>query len=103
MKIKTNEITELIKSQIENYGSDVHEDDVGTVISVGDGVVVIYGLNNALNGELLVFPGNVYGLVMNLNEDSVGAVLLSNVDTIKEGDEVRRTKKVFEVPVGDNL
>ena len=53
MKIKTNEITELIKSQIENYGSDVHEDDVGTVISVGDGVVVIYGLNNALNGELL--------------------------------------------------
>lgn len=103
MKIKTNEITELIKAQIENYGKNIHEDDVGTVISVGDGVVTIYGLNSALNGELLIFPGNVYGLVMNLNEDSVGAVLLSNVDTIKEGDEVRRTKKVFEVPVGDNL
>lgn len=103
MKIKTNEITELIKAQIENYGREIHEDDVGTVISVGDGVVVIYGLNNALNGELLIFPGNVYGLVMNLNEDSVGAVLLSNVDTIKEGDEVKRTHQVFEVPVGDAL
>lgn len=103
MDIKPSEISALIKAQIEDYDRKVAEDDVGTVITVGDGIAVIYGLDQAINGELLVFPHDVYGLVMNLNEDSVGAVLFGNSNMVKEGDVVKRTKKVFEVPVGDAL
>lgn len=103
MEIKASEVSQLLKAQIEKYGREIEEDDVGTVVTVGDGIALVYGLNSAINGELLLFPHEVFGLVMNLNEDSVGAVLFGDSDLIKEGDTVRRTKKVFEVPVGDAL
>lgn len=103
MKINSKEISSLIKEQIKNYSSQVDNSDVGTVISVGDGIALIYGLSQAMLGELLLFPNDIYGLVMNLEVDHVGAVLLGDDTQIKEGDEVRRTKKVMEVPVGDNM
>ena len=103
MKINSKEISSLIKEQIKNYSKTVDNSDVGTVISVGDGIALIYGLSKAMLGELLLFPNDIYGLVMNLETDHVGAVLLGDDTQIKEGDEVRRTKKVMEVPVGDNM
>ena len=99
MEIKPSEISALIKAQINDYDSKLEDNDVGTVVTFGDGIATIYGLSNAMNGELLIFPHDVYGLVMNLNEDSVGAVLFGNADFIKEGDIVKRTKQVFSVPV----
>ena len=101
--MKTTEISALIKEQIKNYSHKVESHDVGTVVTVGDGIAIVYGLDEAMNGELLLFPNDVYGMVMNLNEDSVGAVLLGDDGTIKEGDIVKRTKAVVEVPVGDAL
>lgn len=101
--MKTQEISALIKEQIAHYEHKVEAHDVGSVISVGDGIALIYGLDSAMNGELLLFPCDVYGMVMNLNEDSVGAVLLGDDRLIKEGDVVKRTKQVVEVPVGDEL
>ncbi len=103
MEIKPSEVSVLIKAQIKDFDKKVEDNDVGTVVTYGDGIAIIYGLNNAMNGELLVFPHDVYGLVMNLNEDSIGAVLFGNSEFIKEGDVVKRTKKVFEVPVGEAL
>ena len=103
MKINANEISALIKEQIKNYKHDVDSSDVGTVISVGDGIALVYGLTHAMLGELLVFTNGIYGLVMNLEADHVGAVLLGDDSLIKEGDEVKRTKRVMEVPVGDKL
>ena len=103
MAIKTEEISALIKEQIKHYSQKTTSSDVGTVISVGDGIANIYGLDNAMLGELLEFPHDVYGMVMNLNEDSVGAVLLGEYVLVKEGDLVKRTGKVVEVPVGDAL
>ena len=103
MKINANEISALIKEQIKNYKHDVDSSDVGTVISVGDGIALVYGLTQAMLGELLVFTNGIYGLVMNLEADHVGAVLLGDDSLIKEGDEVKRTKRVMEVPVGDNM
>ena len=103
MKIKTGEISALIKEQIKHYEHKVDSDDVGTVISVGDGIALIYGLDKAMLGELLVFPNDVYGMVMNLEKENVGAVLLGEDKLVKEGDTVKRTKTVMEVPVGDNL
>ena len=103
MEIKTNEISELIKAQIEDYHQKIDSSDVGTVVTVGDGIALIYGLDKAMLGELLLFPHDVYGMVMNLEEDHVGAVILQNGDLIKEGDSVKRTKKVMEVPVGNSL
>lgn len=103
MEIKPSEISALIKAQINDYDSKLEDNDVGTVVTFGDGIATIYGLSNAMNGELLIFPHDVYGLVMNLNEDSVGAVLFGNADFIKEGDIVKRTKQVFSVPVGEAL
>jgi F-type H+-transporting ATPase subunit alpha len=76
MKIETGEISTLIKEQIKSFEGQIESDDVGTVISVGDGIAIIYGLRNAMLGELLLFPHDIYGMVMNLNEDDVGAVLL---------------------------
>lgn len=103
MKINANEISSLIKQQIKDYEHKYDVEDVGTVVSVGDGIAIVYGLNNAMLGELLMFPNEITGLVMNLNADSVGAVLLGDDRLIKEGDSVTRTKRVMEVPVGDNL
>lgn len=103
MEIKTNEISELIKAQIKDYKHEIDSANVGTVITVGDGIALIYGLDDAMLGELLLFPNDVYGMVMNLEPEHVGAVILQNGDYIKEGDPVKRTNKVMQVPVGDNL
>ncbi len=103
MKINSNEIAALIKEQIKNYHHDIDSSDVGTVVTVGDGIALVYGLDNAMNGELLEFPHGVYGLVMNLERDHVGAVLLGDGTLIKEGDTVKRTKRVMEVPVGEAM
>jgi len=103
MKIKTSEISALIKKQIEDFSSKVESDDVGTVITVGDGVALVYGLDKAMLGELVEFPNHIYGMVMNLEEEHVGCVLLGNDSEIKEGDLVKRTKEVVKVPVGDEL
>ncbi|MGI6713732.1 MAG: F0F1 ATP synthase subunit alpha [Bacilli bacterium] len=103
MKLKMNEIAELIEKQIKNYEAPIVEKDVGTVMKVGDGIAIIYGLDQAMLGELLIFPGDVYGMVQNLEPDSVGAVLFGNAYEIKEGDTVHRTSRVVEVPVGDEL
>ncbi len=103
MEIKANEISALIKEQIKNYEHKVENADVGTVVTVGDGIALIYGLENAMLGELLTFPNNVYGMVMNLEPDHVGAVILGDGDKIKEGDVVKKTNRVMEVPVGDAL
>ena len=103
MKLNANEISALIKEQIKNYKHEVDSADVGTVITVGDGIALVYGLSQAMLGELLLFPNDIYGLVMNLEADHVGAVLLGDDSLIKEGDEVKRTRRVMEVPVGDEL
>ena len=103
MKINASEISALIKEQIKSYRHKVDSNDVGTVISVGDGIANVYGLDKAMLGELLKFPNEVYGMVMNLESDSVGVVLLGNDSLVKEGDLVNRTKQVMEVPVGENM
>ena len=103
MKINASEISALIKEQIKNYRHKIDSNDVGTVISVGDGIANVYGLDQAMLGELLLFPNEVYGMVMNLESDSVGVVLLGNDSLVKEGDLVNRTKMVMEVPVGENM
>ena len=103
MDLRPDEISALIKEQIKHYNDILESKDVGTVMTVGDGVSLVHGLDNAMLGELLLFPNDVYGMVMNLEEDSVGAVLLGSEGTIKEGDEVKRTGKIIEVPVGDGL
>jgi F-type H+-transporting ATPase subunit alpha len=98
-----NQISELIKQEIIHYESKIDTSDVGTVITVGDGIALVYGLDKAMLGELLLFPHDVYGMVMNLNENSVGVVLLGDEEEIEEGNVVKRTGKVVEVPVGDAL
>lgn len=103
MKLDTNQISTLIKEQIKTFAGQIESDDVGTVISVGDGIASVYGLKDAMLGELLLFPNDIYGMVMNLNTDDVGAVLLGSDLSLKEGDVVKRTKRVVEVPVGDGL
>ena len=103
MKVNSTEISALIKKQIEDFSSKVESNDVGTVITVGDGVALVYGLDKAMLGELVEFPNQIYGMVMNLEEENVGCVLLGNDTEIKEGDLVKRTKRVVEVPVGDAL
>lgn len=103
MKLDTNQISTLIKEQIKTFAVQIESDDVGTVISVGDGIASVYGLKDAMLGELLLFPNDIYGMVMNLNADDVGAVLLGSDLSLKEGDVVKRTKRVVEVPVGDGL
>ena len=103
MDLRQDEISDLIKEQIKHFADQIESKDVGTVMTVGDGVTLIHGLDNAMLGELLLFPGDVYGMVMNLEEDAVGAVLLGDEGTIKEGDEVKRTGRIIEVPVGDGL
>jgi F-type H+/Na+-transporting ATPase subunit alpha len=102
-QIKADEITQLIRQQIENYESKIAVDEVGTVITLGDGIARVYGLDKVMAGELLSFPHNVAGIAMNLEEDQVGVVLLGEYTEIKEGDEVKRTGRIMSVPVGDAL
>jgi F-type H+/Na+-transporting ATPase subunit alpha len=101
--IKADEITKILKEQITNFESTVTTDEVGTVISLGDGIARVHGLDKVMAGELLAFPHNVAGLAMNLEEDQVGAVLMGEYTEIKEGDEVKRTGRIMSVPVGDAM
>ncbi len=103
MNLRPEEISSVIKEQIKRYASKLEVADVGTVIQVADGVARIHGLENAMQGELLEFPGEVYGLVLNLEEDNVGAVLLGEQKSVNEGDTVKTTGRVVEVPVGDAM
>jgi len=102
-KIKVKEMTEVIKQQIESFEKDVKLENIGKVLSVGDGIAIVYGVQQAMLGELLEFPHGVKGLVFNLEEDQVGVILLGQTDLIKEGDMVKTTKRIFEVPVGKSL
>jgi len=103
MNLRPEEISSVIKEQIKRYAAELDVSDVGTVIQVADGIARIHGLENAMQGELLEFPGEIYGMVMNLEEDNVGAVLLGSTRNINEGDTVKTTGRVVEVPVGDAL
>ena len=103
MNLNPEEISSVIKEQIKRYAAQLEVADVGTVIQVADGIARIHGLDNAMQGELLEFPGEVYGMVLNLEEDNVGAVLLGNQKNINEGDTVKTTGRVVEVPVGDAM
>ena len=103
MNLRPEEISSVIKDQIKRYASDLEVSDVGTVIQVADGIARVHGLEKAMQGELLEFPGEVYGMVLNLEEDNVGAVLLGNQKNINEGDTVKTTGRVVEVPVGDAM
>ena len=103
MNLKPEEISSVIKEQIKRYAAQLEVADVGTVIQVADGIARIHGLENAMQGELLEFPGDVYGMVLNLEEDNVGAVLLGSQKNINEGDTVKTTGRVVEVPVGDAM
>ena len=103
MNLKPEEISSVIKEQIKRYAAQLEVADVGTVIQVADGIARIHGLDNAMQGEFLEFPGEAYGMVLNLEEDNVGAVLLGNQKNINEGDTVKTTGRVVEVPVGDAM
>jgi len=102
-KINPVEISSLIKEQIKKYEKDIKTDSVGTVINVGDGIALVHGLDKAMSGELLLFPNDVYGMVLNLETDHVGAILLDESTGVKEGDTVKTTGRILEVPVGDNM
>lgn len=103
MSIRPEEISTLIKSQIEEYKSDITVSEVGTVIQVSDGIARVYGLENAMSGELLEFQNGVFGLALNLEDSNVGVVILGPYSEIKEGDQVKRTGRIMEVPVGEAL
>lgn len=103
MNLRPEEISSVIKEQIKRYASELEVSDVGTVIQVADGIARVHGLENAMQGELLEFPGEIYGMVLNLEEDNVGAVLLGSHKNINEGDTVKTTGRVVEVPVGDEM
>src|ERR1700678_4263049 len=102
-QIKADEITQLIREQIENYESKIAVDEVGTIITLGDGIARVYGLDKVMAGELLSFPHNIAGIAMNLEEDQVGVVILGEYTELKEGDTVKRTNRIMSVPVGDAL
>src|ERR1700681_3521965 len=101
--IKADEITKILREQIENYQQTLAVEEVGTVISVGDGIARIHGLDKCMAGEMIEFPHDVFGIALNLEEDQVGAVLLGDYTEIKEGDTVKRTGKIMSVPVGDGM
>ena len=103
MKIRPEEISSVIKKEIEAYESDLDVEEVGTILEVGDGIARVYGLKRAMAGEMLLFPGEVYGLALNLEENTIGAVVLGDYLELKEGDTVKRTGRVLEVPVGEGL
>ncbi|NLE24997.1 MAG: F0F1 ATP synthase subunit alpha, partial [Clostridiaceae bacterium] len=103
MNLRPEEISSVIKEQIKKYEDKLKVSDVGTVIQVGDGIARIHGLEKCMAGELLEFPGEVYGMALNLEEDNIGAVLMGAGEHIKEGDIVKPTGRVVEVPVGEQL
>jgi F-type H+/Na+-transporting ATPase subunit alpha len=103
MQVRADEIAAILERQLAGYQADVDVSEVGTVLSVGDGIARVYGLENAMAGELLAFPNDVYGLALNLEEDQIGAVLMGESRLVEEGDEVKRTGRVMEVPVGPAL
>ena len=103
MKLRPEEISSIIKKEIENYGQKLESVGVGTVLDVGDGIAHVYGLQDAMSGELLEFPNEVFGMALNLEEDNIGVVLLGDETLVAEGDDVKRTGRVVEVPVGDAL
>ena len=103
MSLRADEISSLIQKQIEGFDGNIELKETGRVISVGDGIARIHGLENAMSGELLSFPGNLVGMVLNLEEDNVGAILLGFDNDIKEGDEVKRTGRIMEVPIGPEM
>jgi F-type H+-transporting ATPase subunit alpha len=103
MQIKAEEISQIIRDQIKNFDQKVEMEEVGTIITAGDGIAKVYGLDKAMAGELLELPGGVYGIVFNLEEDNVGIVIMGEYDHIKEGDTVKRTGKIASVPVGKAL
>ncbi len=103
MELRPEEISNIIKEQITHYQSQIKLTDVGTVVTVGDGIAHVHGLENCMSGELLEFPGGVYGMAQNLEEDLVGAVILGSDQEIREGDTVKRTKRIVEVPVGEAM
>jgi F-type H+-transporting ATPase subunit alpha len=102
-KIQANEITELLRQQIENYEQRIQVDEVGTIVTLGDGIARIHGLDKVMAGELIDFPHGISGLAMNLDEDQVGATILGDYSELKEGDQVKRTGKIMSVPVGEAL
>src|ERR1700737_3615687 len=103
MDIKADEISKIIREQIGSFAVDVDVAEVGSIISIGDGIVRVHGVDNAMAGEMLEFPHGVFGIALNLEEESVGAVLLGEFKEIKEGDLVKRTGRIISVPVGEEL
>src|SRR5690625_4900646 len=103
MSISAEEISTLIKQQIENFDEQIEVSDVGTVIEIGDGIARAHGLDNVMAGELVEFSNGVVGMAQNLEESNVGIVILGPFTEIKEGDEVRRTGRIMQVPVGEEL
>jgi len=103
MQIRAEEISKIIRDQIQNFEQKVQMEEIGTVLSAGDGIAKVYGLDNAMSGELVEFPGGVYGIVFNLEEDNVGIVVMGDYEHIKEGDVVKRTGRIASVPVGEAL
>src|SRR3989338_25826 len=99
-QIRADEISTIIRKRIEEFDREVQVAETGTVLSVGDGVAKIYGLQGAMAGEMVEFPGGIFGLILNLEEESVGVAIFGQVALIKEGDTVKRTKKILQVPVG---
>ena len=101
MQLRAEEISQIIKKQIQNFDKAALVTETGTVLSVGDGIARVYGLEGAMAGELVEFPGGLYGLVLNLEQDNVGVALFGDTSGIKEGDTVKRTGRIMEVPVGE--
>src|ERR1700721_3552561 len=102
-QINADEITQLLKEQIQNYDAESRVDEVGTIISLGGGIARLHGLDKAMAGEMLKFPHGVEGLAMNLDEDQVGCVILGDYTELREGDEVRRSGEIMSVPVGNGM
>ena len=103
MEIRAEEITKIIREQLGGFSAGVDVQEVGTILSLGDGIARIHGLEKCMAGELLELPHGVMGIALNLEEDSVGAVLMGDFAEIKEGDEVKRTRRIMSVPVGDDM
>ena len=103
MEIRAEEISEIIRKQIKEYGKEVEVSETGTIISIGDGIARIHGLAGAMAGELLEFPGGVFGIAFNVDEDEIGVVLLGDYQELHAGDEVERTGRVMDVAVGEGL
>ena len=101
MEIRAEEISQVIRSQIKDYEKKIEMSETGTILSVGDGIARVYGVENAMTMEMLEFPGGIYGLCLNLEEDNVGVAIMGDDTKIKEGDTVKRTGRIAEIPVGD--